>query len=171
MALCRQKSRDDLSGRPSLRNAWVLAMQAAHSTPCNSSVFSFIFRPRRGRRIVMKFGGTSVADIERIRNVARHVKREVEAGNQVAVVVSAMSGKTNELVGWCRRPKAEGANFDQPANMTPSSPRASRSRPACSHRAAGYGHECPLLAGLAGSDPTDDAWRGAHRSDIDGVRC
>lgn len=53
-------------------------------------------------RLVMKFGGTSVATIERIRNVARHVKREVDAGYQVAVVVSAMSGKTNELVGWCK---------------------------------------------------------------------
>src|SRR5882672_3224367 len=53
-------------------------------------------------RLVMKFGGTSVADIDRIRNVARHVKREVDAGHHVAVVVSAMSGKTNELVGWCR---------------------------------------------------------------------
>ncbi len=53
-------------------------------------------------RIVMKFGGTSVADIDRIRNVARHVKREVDAGHEIAVVVSAMSGKTNELVGWTR---------------------------------------------------------------------
>ncbi|MGN6309714.1 MAG: aspartate kinase [Xanthobacteraceae bacterium] len=53
-------------------------------------------------RLVMKFGGTSVANIERIRNVARHVKREVDAGHDVAVVVSAMSGKTNELVAWCR---------------------------------------------------------------------
>ncbi|WP_029353653.1 aspartate kinase [Bosea sp. 117] len=53
-------------------------------------------------RLVMKFGGTSVANVERIRNVARHVKREIEAGHQVAVVVSAMSGKTNELVAWCR---------------------------------------------------------------------
>ncbi len=53
-------------------------------------------------RLVMKFGGTSVATVERIRNVARHVKREVDAGHDVAVVVSAMSGKTNELVGWCR---------------------------------------------------------------------
>jgi aspartate kinase len=51
-------------------------------------------------RIVMKFGGTSVANVERIRHAARHVKREVEAGNEVAVVVSAMSGKTNELVAW-----------------------------------------------------------------------
>jgi aspartate kinase, monofunctional class len=51
-------------------------------------------------RIVVKFGGTSVANVERIRNAARHIKREVEAGNEVAVVVSAMSGKTNELVGW-----------------------------------------------------------------------
>ncbi|WP_347263145.1 aspartate kinase [Nitrobacter sp.] len=53
-------------------------------------------------RLVMKFGGTSVANLDRIRNVARHVKREVDAGHQVAVVVSAMSGKTNELVAWCR---------------------------------------------------------------------
>ena len=49
----------------------------------------------------MKFGGSSVADIDRIRNVARHVKREVDAGHDVAVVVSAMSGTTNQLVGWC----------------------------------------------------------------------
>ncbi|HEX2654850.1 MAG TPA: aspartate kinase [Xanthobacteraceae bacterium] len=53
-------------------------------------------------RLVMKFGGTSVADIDRIRNVARHVKREVDAGHQVAVVVSAMAGTTNRLVEWCR---------------------------------------------------------------------
>jgi aspartate kinase len=53
-------------------------------------------------RLVLKFGGTSVANVERIRNVARHVKREVDAGHQVAVVVSAMSGKTNELIGWCK---------------------------------------------------------------------
>src|SRR4051795_154455 len=53
-------------------------------------------------RLVMKFGGTSVATVERIRNVARHVKREVEAGHEVAVVVSAMAGKTNELVAWCK---------------------------------------------------------------------
>ncbi|MSO90130.1 MAG: aspartate kinase [Acetobacteraceae bacterium] len=53
-------------------------------------------------RIVMKFGGTSVADLDRIRNVATRVKREVDAGNQVAVVVSAMSGVTNTLVGYCQ---------------------------------------------------------------------
>jgi aspartate kinase len=57
-------------------------------------------------RLVMKFGGTSVADIERIRNVARHVKREVDAGHQVAVVVSAMAGVTNQLVTWCREASA-----------------------------------------------------------------
>jgi aspartate kinase len=53
-------------------------------------------------KIVMKFGGTSVADVERIRNVAKLVKREVERGHQVAVVVSAMAGDTNRLVGWTR---------------------------------------------------------------------
>ena len=53
-------------------------------------------------RIVMKFGGTSVADLDRIRDVARRVKRQVEAGHEVAVVVSAMAGVTNQLVGWCQ---------------------------------------------------------------------
>src|SRR3954467_9282249 len=53
-------------------------------------------------RIVMKFGGTSVADLERIRNVATRVKREVDAGHEVAVVVSAMAGVTNQLVAWCQ---------------------------------------------------------------------
>ena len=53
-------------------------------------------------KIVMKFGGTSVGDIPRIRNVAKLVQREVERGNQVAVVVSAMAGETNRLVAWTR---------------------------------------------------------------------
>src|SRR3954449_6177700 len=54
-------------------------------------------------RIVQKFGGTSVADIERIRNAAGRVKREVDCGNQVVVVVSAMAGATNQLVEWTRQ--------------------------------------------------------------------
>ncbi len=53
-------------------------------------------------RIVQKFGGTSVADIERIENAAGRVKRELESGNEVAVVVSAMAGSTNRLVEWTR---------------------------------------------------------------------
>lgn len=64
----------------------------------------------------MKFGGTSVANIERIQNVARHVRREVDAGHEVAVVVSAMSGKTNELVAWVKDASKGGRNspiFDQ----------------------------------------------------------
>jgi len=52
-------------------------------------------------RIVMKFGGTSVADLDRIRNVAARVRQEVAAGHEVTVVVSAMSGVTNQLVAWC----------------------------------------------------------------------
>jgi len=56
--------------------------------------------------VVMKFGGTSVASVERIRNVALHVKREVDAGNKVAVVVSAMAGVTNQLVAWVREASA-----------------------------------------------------------------
>ncbi|MEZ7813781.1 MAG: aspartate kinase [Paracoccaceae bacterium] len=50
--------------------------------------------------LVMKFGGTSVADLARIKNAAQKVKREVERGYDVIVIVSAMSGKTNELVDW-----------------------------------------------------------------------
>src|ERR1700689_89084 len=63
-------------------------------------------------RLVMKFGGTSVADIDRIRNVARHVKREIDAGHEVAVVVSAMSGTTNQLVAWCEEALQERRIFD-----------------------------------------------------------
>jgi aspartate kinase len=60
----------------------------------------------------MKFGGTSVADIDRIRNVARHVKREVDAGHEVAVVVSAMAGTTNQLVEWSEAAANERHLFD-----------------------------------------------------------
>src|ERR1700739_3475414 len=62
----------------------------------------------------MKCGGTSVADIDRIRNVARHVKREVDAGHEVAVAVSAMAGKTNELVALCQEaaPLHDQAEYD-----------------------------------------------------------
>ena len=63
----------------------------------------------------MKFGGTSVADLDRIRAAALKVKREVDAGYEVAVVVSAMSGKTNELVAWVRDaanpPGSNGGGF------------------------------------------------------------
>ena len=57
-------------------------------------------------RIVMKFGGTSMAGIERIRSVASRVKREAEAGNEVLVVVSAMAGETDRLVQLCREAAA-----------------------------------------------------------------
>jgi aspartate kinase len=64
--------------------------------------------------VVMKFGGTSVANIERIRNVASHVAREVDAGNKVAVVVSAMAGATNQLVAWVNEasPMADKREYD-----------------------------------------------------------
>ena len=54
-------------------------------------------------RIVMKFGGTSVGDIDRIRNVAGRVKAEWNRGHEIAVVVSAMAGETNRLVELCRQ--------------------------------------------------------------------
>jgi aspartate kinase len=65
-------------------------------------------------RIVMKFGGTSMAGTERIRTVAALVKREVEAGNEVAVVVSAMAGETDRLVQFCREanPLYDEAEYD-----------------------------------------------------------
>ena len=56
--------------------------------------------------LVMKFGGTSVADIDRIRIAAAHVKREIDAGNQCAVVLSAMAGQTNQLIEWTREAAA-----------------------------------------------------------------
>jgi aspartate kinase len=64
-------------------------------------------------KIAMKFGGTSVADLPRIRHVASLVKREVERGNQVAVVVSAMAGETNKLVAWTN----EAARPDPSSNL------------------------------------------------------
>ncbi len=65
-------------------------------------------------RIVMKFGGTSMAGSERIRGVAARVKREIDAGNEVAVVVSAMAGETDRLVGFCREasPLADPREYD-----------------------------------------------------------
>jgi aspartate kinase len=65
-------------------------------------------------RIVMKFGGTSMAGIERIRGVAERVRREVADGHEVAVVVSAMAGETDRLVGFCSEasPLADRAEYD-----------------------------------------------------------
>ena len=66
--------------------------------------------------VVQKYGGTSVADLDRIRNVAGRIKRHVEAGERVAVVVSAMAGTTNRLVGWVHGLDAAGydeAEYDQ----------------------------------------------------------
>ncbi len=62
----------------------------------------------------MKFGGTSMAGIERIRSVAARVKREVDAGHEVAVVVSAMAGETDRLVGFCKEasPLADAREYD-----------------------------------------------------------
>ena len=57
-------------------------------------------------RIVMKFGGTSMAGIERIRSVAERVRREADNGNEVLVVVSAMAGETDRLVQLCREAAA-----------------------------------------------------------------
>lgn len=64
--------------------------------------------------LVMKFGGTSVADLTRIKNVAAKVKREVDRDYNVIVIVSAMSGKTNELVGWVEQtsPMFDAREYD-----------------------------------------------------------
>ena len=64
--------------------------------------------------LAMKFGGTSVADLDRIRYVARHVKREVKAGHQCAVVVSAMAGETNRLVDLVKQahPRFDEKEYD-----------------------------------------------------------
>src|SRR5690606_2719207 len=67
--------------------------------PCKTERFATMTRPD-ATRLVMKFGGTSMGDLERIRRAARIVAAEVQAGRKVAVIVSAMAGKTNELVAW-----------------------------------------------------------------------
>ena len=105
-------------------------------------------------RLVMKFGGTSVADIDRIRNVARHVKREVEAGHDVAVVVSAMAGKTNELVAWCREasPMHDAREYDA---VVASGEQVTAGLLAIA--LAGDRHPGAILAGLA--DPDQDQRR------------
>ncbi|MEM9850736.1 MAG: aspartate kinase [Pseudomonadota bacterium] len=64
-------------------------------------------------RLVMKFGGTSVADLERITAAADKVTQEVAQGHQVVVIVSAMAGKTNELVGWVRAQGDGDGLYDQ----------------------------------------------------------
>ena len=106
--------------------------------------------------VVMKFGGTSVANVERIRNVGRHVKREIDAGNKVAVVVSAMAGATNQLVAWVREASLlhDAREYDAVVAW-----RAGHRRPA-RDRAAVDRHPGPLLAGLAGSDPHEQCARG-----------
>jgi aspartate kinase len=74
----------------------------ALATPCLYVTAPPVFhKGRMMARIVMKFGGTSVADLDRIKSVARLVRAQVAAGDEVAVVVSAMAGATNQLVAWC----------------------------------------------------------------------
>ena len=68
--------------------------------------------------LVLKFGGTSVADIDRIRNVAAHVKREHDAGHACAVVVSAMAGQTNKLVAWVEEAWGYKADGDGNADVS-----------------------------------------------------
>ena len=65
-------------------------------------------------RIVMKFGGTSMAGTERIRRVANIVRKQAARGNEVAVVVSAMAGETDRLVNFCREanPLFDPAEYD-----------------------------------------------------------
>ncbi len=76
-----------------------MALERRASKPIHGS--SPLLFPKSMARLVLKFGGTSVANVDRIRNAARHVKREFDAGHDIAVVVSAMSGKTDELAAWC----------------------------------------------------------------------
>ena len=104
-------------------------------------------------KIVMKFGGTSVADIPRIRNVASLVQREAERGHSVAVVVSAMAGETNKLIAWTRElsPLHDAREYDTVVGRR----RTRRDR-----------RSGPFLGWVADSD-TDiiHAWLGAHSCD------
>ena len=81
---------------------------------CNSNIVTNQGLCKPVARIVQKFGGTSVADLDRIRNAAGRVKRAVDAGDQVAVVVSAMAGETNRLVDLVRQasPMHDAREYD-----------------------------------------------------------
>ncbi len=113
----------------------------------------------------MKFGGTSVANVERIKNVAQHVKREMEAGYDVAVVVSAMSGKTNELVAFCKEcaPLHDAREYDA---VVASGEQVTSGLLAICLQAIGFnarswqGWQIPLL--------TDDAHGSARIASLDG---
>jgi len=106
-------------------------------------------------RIVMKFGGTSVADLERIRHAARHIRREALSGHQVAVVVSAMAGQTNQLAQWAQeaadRAKAEAA--------LSKAERAAEPRPKAAAKAARprRGKAAAAAAAAAGSGAVNSA--------------
>ncbi|MFC6049870.1 aspartate kinase, partial [Methylobacterium hispanicum] len=118
-------------------------------------------------RLVMKFGGTSVANVDRIRNVAAHVAREVAAGYEVAVVVSAMSGKTNELVAWVKDadPLYDAAEYDA---VVASGEQVTSGLLAIALRKMGIparswqGWQVPIL--------TSDAHGSARIAEIDGAR-
>ena len=84
----------------------VVTVASAMTLSYQARLFSPSTREYPVARIVMKFGGTSMAGIERIRSVAARVKREAAAGNEVAVVVSAMAGETDRLVNFCREASA-----------------------------------------------------------------
>ena len=115
-------------------------------------------------RIVMKFGGTSMAGIERIRHVASLVKREAERGNQVAVVVSAMAGETDRLVQFCR----EAASLYDPREydvVVASGEQVTSGLLAITLQ--GMGAQRPLLYGLAAADPRHAAMPRALIDDID----
>lgn len=107
--------------------------------------------------IVQKFGGTSVADVERIRNVARLVIREVDAGNQVLVVVSAMAGVTNQLVGYVRdlSPMVEIGDLEEYDAVVSSGEQVTSGLLAIALRNQGYpahslmGWQVPIISDLA----------------------
>ena len=111
-------------------------------------------------RIVMKFGGTSMAGIERIRHVAGLVKREAERGNEVAVVVSAMAGETDRLVQLCKEaaPLYDPREYDV---VVASGEQVTAGLLAIT--LSGHGRERALLHGLAAADPRFGAQLGADR--------
>ena len=97
-------------------------------------------------RIVMKFGGTSMAGIERIRSVAARVKREAEAGNEVLVVVSAMAGETDRLIQLCK--EAAALHDPKEYDVVVAQRRAGHRR-AAGDDAAEHGGQGAQLHGLA----------------------
>ena len=118
--------------------------------------------------VVQKFGGTSVGDIARIKNVAKKVKQEIELGNKVVVVVSAMSGVTNQLVEYCSQVSSltDNESLSEYDSITATGEQVTCGLLALELQSIGY--KARSFLGWQIPVTTDDVFSKARIDDIDG---